>query len=325
MVRRPVAPATHTSLQAFAVLAVNDDQRLPIVVTIVVTYHRRELLIQTLDAVAQQTSRTSAMIVVDNAADESLAAAVTTRYPEVIYVAAASNLGPGGGFGVGLRRAESEIVADWYWLLDDDSPPALDALEQALEVAQTQDGPIGAIGLRGGHVRQGRIRHDLPLGTVSSPEHADFLLVDGSIVSAEAVGRAGYPRADFFIMMEDLEYSLRIGETGLPLLVRPADGSINLYQGSGAPWRGYYQSRNHLRMALERHSLSWVWGWLIRELGINLHHVRHGRWSSIRFRLRGARDAVRNRMGRTVDPSLGKPAPQAERDTVDRPLARRPT
>ena len=279
-----------------------DAQRLPAVVTIVVTFNRRASLFETLDAVVQQTSPPSALIVVDNAADHSLAEAVTARYPAVSYLAAAGNLGPGGGFGVGLRRAESECTADWYWLLDDDSPPALDSLEQALDLAQTLPGPIGAIGLRGGHVRRGRIRHDLPLGTVESPEEADFLLVDGSIVSAEAVRRAGYPRADFFIMMEDLEFSLRIGEIGLPLLVRPADGSINLYQGSGAPWRGYYQSRNHLRMALERRSISWVWGWLIRELAINFHHVRHGRWSSTRFRLRGALDATRNRMGRTVDP-----------------------
>ena len=289
----------------FDVLDLIDDHRLPIVVTIVVTYRRRELLFQTLDAVAQQTTRPSAVIVVDNAADDSLATALAAQHPDSIYLAAAGNLGPGGGFGFGLQRAESEIVADWYWLLDDDSPPALDALEQALDVARTRDEPIGAIGLRGGHVRRGRIRHDLPLGAVTSPERADFLLVDGSIVSAEAVRRAGYPRADFFIMMEDLEFSLRIGETGLPLYVRSADGSINLYQGSGAPWRGYYQSRNHLRMALERRSMRWVWGWLTREVAINLHHVRRGRWSSIRFRLRGAADGMRNRMGRTVDPSLG--------------------
>lgn len=283
-----------------------DVQRLPAVVTIVVTFNRKASLFQTLDAVVQQTSPPSAVVVVDNAADSSLAKAMSARYPEVTYLAAAGNLGPGGGFGVGLRQAEAQCTADWYWLLDDDSPPALDALEQALDVANELPGLVGAIGLRGGHVRRGRIRHDLPLGTVLSPEHADFLLVDGSIVSAEAVRRAGYPRADFFIMMEDLEFSLRIGETGLPLLVRPADGSINLYQGSGAPWRGYYQSRNHLRMALERHSVTWVWGWLIRELGINVHHVRHGRWSSVRFRLRGALDATRNRMGRRVDPPPSK-------------------
>jgi rhamnopyranosyl-N-acetylglucosaminyl-diphospho-decaprenol beta-1,3/1,4-galactofuranosyltransferase len=278
------------------------------VAVIVVTYRRPELLYQTLDAVVGQTSRAAVVCVVDNGADPSIAETLGTEYPAVTYLSATSNLGPGGGFQMGLQYLANEASPDWYWLLDDDSPPSLDALEQALDVAQTCDGPIGAIGLRGGHVRRGRIRHDLPLGTVTSPERADFLLVDGSIISAEAVRRAGYPRADFFIMMEDLEFSFRIGETGLPLLVRPADGSINLYQGSGAPWRGYYQSRNHLRMALERRSITWMWGWLMRELAINLHHVRHRRWASIRFRLRGAVDGTLNRMGRTIDPVPGNPA-----------------
>lgn len=274
----------------------------PTAVAIVVTYKRPDLLLRTVDAVVAQTVAASAVIVVDNAAAVELAEELSTRHPAVIYVPSAENLGPGGGFGVGLRRAEREITADWYWLLDDDSPPALDALELALAVAADQSGPIGAIGLRGGHVRHGRIRHDLPLGTVSSPERADFLLVDGSIVSAQAIRRVGYPRADFFIMMEDLEFSLRIGESGLPLVVRPADGSQNLYQGSGAAWRGYYQSRNLLRMALERRSISWLWGWVVREVGINAHHARHRRWVAMRYRLRGATDGITNRMGRVVEP-----------------------
>jgi hypothetical protein len=55
-------------------------------------------------------------------------------------------------------------------------------------------------------------------------------------------------------------------------------------------------------MALERRSFLWLWGWLVRETGINLHHVRHGRWTSVRFRLRGAVDGAQSRMGRVVDP-----------------------
>lgn len=285
-----------------AVTTDSEPLRGPRVVAIIVTYRRHDLLLRTLDSVANQSVDLSAVIVVDNAAETEVAELLARRHPEVVYTPASDNLGPGGGFGVGLRRAEEETAADWYWLLDDDSPPALNALELALAVTAEHDGPIGAVGLRGGHVRRGRIRHDLPLGSVSKPERADFLLVDGSIVSAKAVARAGYPRADFFIMMEDLEYTLRIGETGLPLIIRPDDGSQNLYQGSGAPWRGYYQSRNLLRMSIERRSISWSWGWFVREAGINAHHLRHRRWDSIRFRAHGAADAIRNRMGRVVDP-----------------------
>lgn len=270
---------------------------------IVVTYRRHTELFHTLDAIASQSAAVERVVVVDNDADVALEGALSARHPQVIYVSSPSNVGPGGGFALGLR-ASLMTPTDWYWMLDDDSPPASGALDAALTVATAvgRHGPVGAVGLRGGHIRRGRIRHDLKDGAVSSPEVADFLLVDGSIVSHEAVERVGLPRADFFIMMEDLEYTIRIHEAGLALFVRPADGSRNLYLGSGAPWRGYYQSRNHLRMAIERRSLAWLWGWFVREVAIDLHHLRRRRFRSIRLRAGGAFDAVRNRMGRVVEP-----------------------
>jgi rhamnopyranosyl-N-acetylglucosaminyl-diphospho-decaprenol beta-1,3/1,4-galactofuranosyltransferase len=269
---------------------------------IIVTYRRPELLLDTVEAVVRQTTRPTFVSVVDNAADSELRAQLDVRAPDVRYLGSPTNLGPGGGFALALHMVQPTQPTDWYWLLDDDSPPAVNALELALATARDLEGRVGAVGLRGGHVVRGRIRHDLPLGTVTEPTRADFVLIDGSIVSAEAVFRVGLPRADFFIMMEDLEYSLRIKESGLPVWVRPADGSLNLYQGSGAPWRGYYQSRNHLRMTLERRSVAWLWGWLVREAGINTFHLRHRRWRSILLRARGATDALRNRMGRVVEP-----------------------
>jgi rhamnopyranosyl-N-acetylglucosaminyl-diphospho-decaprenol beta-1,3/1,4-galactofuranosyltransferase len=273
------------------------------VVAVVVTYRRPRLLTQTLDAIGAQTTTVAQTIVVDNSPDPELQHRISDCYPSVEYIASPANLGSAGGFHLGFLATSHPDAVDWYWCLDDDSPPAPTALELALAAASEIDGPIGAVGRRGGHVRYGRIRHDLRAGSVDTVTRADFLLVDGSIISGEAIRRAGYPRDDFFIMMEDLEFTTRIHESGLPLFVRPDDGSANLYQGSGAPWRGYYQSRNYLRMAIERRSILWFGGWLTREIGINSHHLWHRRWSSMRFRCRGAVDAVRNRMGRVVDPS----------------------
>lgn len=279
-----------------------DEASASSVTTIIVTYRRPELLVDVLDAVEQQTRPLGPTIVVDNDAQEKVREMLAAKHPRVRYIPAAENLGPGGGFALGLDVAERDAPADWYWLLDDDSPPAPTAVEQALGVAARLEPPVGAVGLRGGHVRRGRIVHDLRVGVVTGPERADFLLVDGSIISAEAIRRVGRPRTDFFIMMEDVEFSLRISEAGLPLFVRPDDGSSNLYQGSGAPWRGYYQARNHLRMAIERRSLPWVGGWLLRETGIFANHLWNCRWRSMRFRVCGTRDALFRRMGRTVEP-----------------------
>ena len=272
------------------------------VIAIIVTYRRVRLACATVQRVLDQTVTPASVVVVDNDDCEELKLRLAPE-TRVQYVGSSQNLGPGGGFALGLQTAGKFGPTSWYWLLDDDSPPALNSLELALDTAHSWHGNVGVVSTRGGRVRHGRIRHDYRAGVVSEPVKADFALVDGSVIKAEAVRRAGYPRSDFFIMMEDLEYTMRIAAAGFDVVIRPSDGSTNLYQGSGAPWRGYYQSRNHLRLAIERRSPAWVAGWAIRELGILCVHVRHWRIDAIRYRARGAVDGVRGRMGVLVHPS----------------------
>ncbi|MEM8619399.1 MAG: glycosyltransferase [Actinomycetota bacterium] len=274
------------------------------VVAVVVTYRRPDLVRETLEAIANQTQPPRSVILVDNDGDEQLESLVKEGAVgiDIDYVSTEENVGWSGGLAIGMTRALEAHGAEWLWLLDDDSPPSNEALRTASQAARSTTN-VGAVSQRGGFVRRGRIRHDLRAGQVDELTPADFLLVDGALVSRTAVERAGLPREDFFIMLEDVEYTVRIRDAGFDLYVRPADGSAHLYQGSGRPWRGYYQSRNHLRIAIERRSPTWLWGWVVREAGINAHHLVARRWSSIAFRGRGALDGLSNRMGKRVDPS----------------------
>jgi hypothetical protein len=68
-----------------------------------------------------------------------------------------------------------------------------------------------------------------------------------------------------------------------------------------------YQTRNHLRMALDLRSPALLWGFLdrsTRQIGWALLHDPH-RWRLVRLRLRGAFDAIANRMGPRVEPGGG--------------------
>jgi hypothetical protein len=109
-------------------------------------------------------------------------------------------------------------------------------------------------------------------------------------------------------MMDDVEYTTRIKSAGLDVLVTDSDlmdrGHLGLAPDTGpTAWRWYYQSRNHLRMALDRRSPGLVWGWAARELAHAARYVgTPGGRALLRVRARGARDAVLNRMGRTVEP-----------------------
>lgn len=273
---------------------------------VVVTFRRPTVVLTTVQAVLAQTHEVDTVVVVDNDGDPMVEAALTALSPRVTYLSLADNPGFGAGLAAGIAHLRHQVGPEWFWLLDDDSPPVDTALASALDIATARaaSGPaIGAVANRGGHIVRGRIRHDLTCVEGAEPEPADFTLVDGTIVAAAAVAAVGLPRADLFSMLEDIEYTTRIRLAGFRLLVRPADGSTFLHLGSAAEWRGYYQARNHLRVALDLRQRSWLWGWFARESAIGLHLVRRRRFGALRLRWRGALDGMRNRMGRVVDPS----------------------
>lgn len=110
------------------------------------------------------------------------------------------------------------------------------------------------------------------------------------------------------MMWWEWEYCLRLRSQGLRVLVVPRvrvlHDTIGSASGRSPAWRGYYQSRNHLRFVLDRGSLSDMAFWFAREAKFAAATLLRGDQKARRLRLRlaGAVDAVRGRMGRTVVP-----------------------
>ena len=270
---------------------------------VVVTYRRPEVLKATLDAVLAQTTPPNKIIVVDNAAAErsSEVPGIVDMYDEdVHYLPTPANLGYGAGLTIGMEYLHTTVDPAYYWLLDDDSPPGPATLAAKVAVMAASDGTVGVVAGQGGHVRFGRIRHDLRV--VTRTQEADFTLVDGSVISSAAVVAAGYPRTDLFMMLEDFEYTTRIASAGFRLLVLSDTGTTRFHLGSTMPWRGYYQARNMLRIALDRRSVSLLFGCMVREMGFGVSLLRRKAWTALGFRTKGLAAAMMNRMGRTVDP-----------------------
>jgi glycosyltransferase involved in cell wall biosynthesis len=243
---------------------------------------------------------------------------VRAKFPGVIYHRLAENLGFGGGLAAGITAARRGGYR-YFWLLDDDSRPAPFALKRFVEAA---DGipDLGVLGVTGGTFRRGTLRYDPQSpGTTDSwrrsPELAacDWVHLDGALVSGEAVDQLGVPRRDFFMMLEDVEYSNRIQRAGWTVARFRIDegllGRGNLGSGGDGrpspPWRGYYQTRNHLVMAIEHRSPAEVAGWLYRQLkfvgaaALSLDRKQE----RIRLRTLGAWHALRGVRGRSVEPA----------------------
>jgi GT2 family glycosyltransferase len=288
------------------------------VAAVVVTHNRSAVLAETLRAARAQTRPPDRIYVVDNASEDGTREILRADFPDFLHVRNAENLGCSGGLARGIEAASVERV-DAYWLLDDDSPPQPDALATLVAAAESSSEQTGIIGCRGGLVKLGLIRHvndprqlshHQPSGDLFA---ADFVLLDGSLVHARVVEEIGLPRADYFTMLEDVEYSLRAGQASFDVLMTGRDLVRRKHLGSApgsAVWRSYYQARNHLRMALDFRSPMLLFGWVARQARSIVAALRAPdcRWQRIRLRLRGTWDALRGRMGRRVEPessSLG--------------------
>lgn len=249
---------------------------------------------------------------VDNGSADGTVAMVRADFPAVRLVENHANLGAAGGRSRGMSVA-FDRGHDAIWFVDDDTTPAPDTLARTTAIASNIPS-LGMLGQLGGTIEYGVIRHRRDRGVVPAVPNArivDFVLTDGALVTRAAYERAGVLDERYFIMMEDVEYPRRVKRAGL--VVAQSDLGLAFHHlgasegsssGPSAPWRLYYQTRNHLRMALDARSPALLFGWLYRQVGGLLYLVGQPdrRRERLRFRWMGTRDALRNRMGAVVPP-----------------------
>ena len=102
---------------------------------VVVTYNRKALLNECLEAILSQSHPVERIILIDNASTDGTKEMLRTtgllQDARMQYVRMETNTGGSGGFYEGLRIGR-ECGCDWLWLMDDDTVPAADCLEKLL-------------------------------------------------------------------------------------------------------------------------------------------------------------------------------------------------
>ncbi|KAA0024602.1 galactofuranosyltransferase GlfT1 [Antrihabitans cavernicola] len=204
------------------------------VVAVVVTHKRRELLAESLKAVAGQSRPIDHLVVVDNANEADVRALVEAQPGELTYLGSAHNLGGAGGFALGMLYALS-LGADWVWLADDDGrPEGPDVLEKLIACADkhglAEVSPVVcdiaepdrlAFPLRRGVVWR-RLRSELgDTGAATDNEADDLLpgiasLFNGALISAAAIDAVGVPDLRLFVRGDEVEIHRRLVRSGLP-------------------------------------------------------------------------------------------------------------
>ncbi len=203
---------------------------MPTVAAAVVTYNRKRLLVEALEAALRQTHPVERLFVVDNASTdgtpELLAERGLLKRPEVELVRLEANLGGAGGFARAVEVARA-TGCDWIWLFDDDAEPVPNSLERLLGAPPAGDPTTVAVCSKVVYASTGELdanqrghfhRRLRPLAAEEyRPGHypsLGFLSFVGSLVRTDAARRIDPPRADFFVWGDDVEYSLRLRRLG---------------------------------------------------------------------------------------------------------------
>jgi GT2 family glycosyltransferase len=243
------------------------------IASVTVAYNGAAVLPRQLRALQRQTRNLDEIIVVDNASPDDSMHLLETGFPEVTVLSQPQNLGVGGGFSVGLDYAANQRKHDWIWLLDQDSLPADDALEQLLDAFDDMRDQADNVAVLAplctnekSHLGySGSIwRHGLrppPFNIQHRPiSFVDSVISSGTLLRRQAVEEAGLPRSDFFMDFVDHEYCLRLRGHGYKIaIVRDSriehaigePKTVNIFGiekawASHAPWREYYATRNEI-------------------------------------------------------------------------------
>lgn len=187
------------------------------VAAVVVTYNRKDLLEKCIKKLQEQTVPLD-ILVIDNASTDGTNELFESVPENVKYFNTGKNLGGAGGFNYGMKKAY-ELGYEFFWLMDDDTMPYNNALEELLKakdelkrfgflssIAEWVDGSLCNMNVQKTGILKKKIDLKQKYNTVIMATFVSFF------ISRSIVRQHGYPISDFIIWSDDLEYSRRISK-----------------------------------------------------------------------------------------------------------------
>jgi len=232
------------------------------VATVVSTYNRKNFLRACLNSLLHQIRAPDEIIVVDGSSTDGTDEMVRSEFPQVTYVRVEENIGGAGQFYIGMKIAYRQ-GHDFVWVMDDDVEIVRrDGLEMLLKVYydEAKKVPIGAViplQLTGGRIAR--------VGPLS--------IFVGGLIPRKVVEVVGFPRHDFFIYYDDVEYAYRILKAGFVIKYAPP-----ILEHRGWPqrraWTIRFMGREYTLPILSKKRMYY----LVRNGIVFTKMYRQGRW-----------------------------------------------
>ncbi len=312
------------------------------VCAVLVTYNRKQLLLEVLHDLAAQTYPVSAILIYDNASQDGtpeflkengvIAAWRTDQTVQsewkgiqIFYTRSASNLGGSGGF-ANVFRIAAGMDYDCVWAMDDDVSPDRDCLETLMKYltrdAQLclpcrtdenyQDYAIVGYDLKNPLLMNlTQMKTKIPSDAIRTPYiNVVDMPLEGPLMTMQLIRKIGVPDDQYFIMFDDTDFAHRAAQyTQLRYVTetrlhRRLASRAQQTEVQEWNWKEYYLLRNQFRF-----DRKYGRNFLVRKFRPALSKTakiisarRQKKNERVPVIRKAYADAVNGRMGKTVEP-----------------------
>lgn len=189
------------------------------VIAVVVTYNRKELLKEAIEALLNQDYNNCGILVVDNASTDGTKEYIDEllKNTRVHYENTGANLGGAGGFNYGMKRA-CQMGCDYVWVMDDDCIVHKDSLIELLNADKQLNGNYGFLSSKVLWKDGSICKMNIPKKTFSTwlkefdkpVQEIAMASFVSLFVKTDIIKEMGLPIKEFFIWTDDWEFTRRI-------------------------------------------------------------------------------------------------------------------
>lgn len=188
------------------------------VAAVVVTYNRKVLLKECIEALINQKYKNCDVLIIDNASTDGTRDYIDKLVDniKVRYINTGSNLGGAGGFNYGIKEAY-RLGYDYIWVMDDDCIAHDDSLQELINADAKLEGNYGFLASKVLWTDDSICTMNIPRKTLTKTlNNFDNIekIAMSSFVSfftkREIIKEFGLPIKEFFIWTDDWEYTRRI-------------------------------------------------------------------------------------------------------------------
>lgn len=234
------------------------------VIAVILTYNRKKLLCEVLNAVLAQDSGSPHILIIDNHSTDGTREAIEPylKLDNIDYADTGSNLGGTGGFHFGIKKAALMHYAR-LWIMDDDCIPERSALSALIQADRRMAGEFGWMSSAAYWTDGGLCKMNLQRTAYwrrlkslkGEPIRVQFASFVSLYLPVCIVREMGLPIADFFIWADDWELTRRISKKYQCFVVPEShvlhktahNHGVDIIRDSGdRNWRYRYNYRNEV-------------------------------------------------------------------------------